>query len=243
MQEKSLANSYLLLRNMIGFLGIALPIFCFIGGRIWGCQWTQPSLSHYYYSSMHFGFVGTLAVLGFFLVLYRRAGENKRINRMENWLSTIAGIAAIFVGMFPTNISSYYKGDNNECLYVTSPKFQAESWVEAVHLSSAAILFLCFVLLCLFVFPHKRENSMGDKKKQRRNFIYYFCGISIVVVLFSLWLIAKLKSPGYVIDNRLVYWAEFLCLLAFGIAWLVKGSELWVDSKNKMIRGMVQMIR
>jgi len=54
------------------------------------------SMSGSYYTHMRNVFVGSMCAIGVFLIGYRRS-------RVDNWLSTFAGILALLVALFPTS--------------------------------------------------------------------------------------------------------------------------------------------
>src|SRR4051794_15891591 len=62
-------RSYLLMRAVIGFIGLALPVALVLGD--WGLErgtlLAKGSLSAYFYSGMRDVFVGSLCVTGLFL--------------------------------------------------------------------------------------------------------------------------------------------------------------------------------
>ena len=68
--ERSMVFSYLALRKSIGFLAIALPFVVSLGALIFFQTGLQKSISSYYHTDMRDVFVGTLCVIGFFLLSY-----------------------------------------------------------------------------------------------------------------------------------------------------------------------------
>ena len=68
---KSLVFSYLTLRKTIGILGTSFPFVLYLGALIIFRTGIQSSISSYYHTGMGDVFVGTLCVIGFFLLSYK----------------------------------------------------------------------------------------------------------------------------------------------------------------------------
>ncbi|GAA2611899.1 hypothetical protein GCM10010399_48480 [Dactylosporangium fulvum] len=87
-------RSYLLMRAVIGFVGVALPFVLVLGD--WalehGSLLAKGSLSAYFYSGMRDVFVGCLCVTGVFLMTYKVFEHT-----LDNLLSSVAGVAALGV--------------------------------------------------------------------------------------------------------------------------------------------------
>jgi phosphoglycerol transferase MdoB-like AlkP superfamily enzyme len=89
------------LRKAIGILGMALP-FLLILSLYFFSNFSEPleSISHYYYTRVSGVFIGILSILAIFLIIYKGKAPTDLI------ISTIAGVAVLFVLLFPTgNIS------------------------------------------------------------------------------------------------------------------------------------------
>ncbi|MBK8601485.1 MAG: hypothetical protein IPN80_13860 [Flavobacterium sp.] len=140
-------KSYIILRQLIGILGILLPFALIIGNRSLGNDnWVQPSISHYYYSYMNIAFVGVLCILGIILITYHEAHKP-----WTNRISTLAGFFAIGVSAFPTA----YKGFINQEYIITTVW---KPWFQIIHFGSALLLFVCFVVICLSYFKYQMRN-------------------------------------------------------------------------------------
>ena len=85
-------RSYLLMRAMVGAIGVVLPFLLVLGDRLLfsGKPFPRDSLSAYYYSGVRDLFVGTLSVTAIFLVTYKVIERN-----LDNTLSIVAGLAAL----------------------------------------------------------------------------------------------------------------------------------------------------
>lgn len=217
-------------RFLIGCIGFFLPVVLVLLSGIvtQGSYWIQPSISHYYYSVANFVFLSSLILLGLFLILYRGKYEDKE----ENYLSTFAGVCAFAIAIFPTS-SDGFKND----FYLLQCDYK--SYFKIIHFTAAALLFICFVWFCLRIFQ-KSDNiyttPKSIKKKKKRNIIYKTCGYFIMI---SILMIAILSFPleKFSLKNipDYTFYFECIALWSFGIAWLVKGSELFSKKKNKFI--------
>lgn len=197
-----LTYSYLDLRKAVGWIGILLPFVLMLGLHfIFSGENTPTSISHYYYTSMRNVFVGSLCAVALFMFFYTGYGK------MDNWLGNIAGIFAIGVAWFPT---AEIVGEGNLS--------------STIHYISATIFFLCLAVFSFFLFTKcNKEKEMSIQKKSR-NVIYKVCGIIIIICLVA---IAVHKMLG--IHESIVFWAEALALLVFGISWLTKGETFYPD--------------
>ena len=223
-------KNYRLFRIIIGVLGISLPVLLWIFSGILskGSYWIQPSISHYYYSVMHFFFVAVLVLLGFFLIIYR--GNNTL--KYENSISTLAGIFAFLIAIYPTNIAGF-----NGFAFIQQSQW--EQWFKYIHFGSATCLFICFAVFCFHFFQKSDDNYTTPEeisKKKRRNLIYRICGWCIAVSIISIGLLSFVFTTfaeTYFINYTFVF--EWIALWAFGIAWFVKGSEIFENVKNPVI--------
>ena len=92
--------SYKNLRQTIGWLGILLPLLVYLETKIFGqCACLQDSISHYYFTVSNSFFVGILWGLGLVLLFYP---SYKNDPKNEGILTSIAGLCAIGVSLFPT---------------------------------------------------------------------------------------------------------------------------------------------
>lgn len=98
-RDQAYTYSYRIIRLVVGFLGIVLPVTFIIGEAAFlkGSVQLRGSLSAYYHSPMQDFFVGGLCVIGFMLATYM-GGEPKS---WDFWVSLLAGIALLGVVFFP----------------------------------------------------------------------------------------------------------------------------------------------
>ena len=206
--------SYLTLRKAIGWLGLLMPIVVRWGAKLLEKIPSHDSISAYYYTSMRDVFVGVLAAIGVFLFCYR--GPDKQ----DNILTNIAGLCAIGIGLFPTEpiyhplISARFATSSAECYSNHGPL--------GFHIYIVAAFFLLISYLTIFRFPKLTAPYM-TKQKQSRNKIYVACGIVMVLMLIAIVAIKAINK------DQSIFWPETIAIVAFGIAWLVKGQTILKD--------------
>lgn len=228
--------SYLLLRQIIGSIGISLPFLLMLGTYCFDefSPAMQYSISHYYYTKMHMLFVGLLCVLGGFLITYRGSSNG------EDYISTFAGLCAVFVAVFPDDRVKYLF-IQPEISFIQTQKLR--DYVPDIHFISATLLFLSFAVLCYFFFTEADQPIVHPIKKQRRNFAYKVCGVGIVISLLFCFLF--MNNYLYISEdfaNHSVLFFETTALLFFGFSWLLKGSLMW-PTKNYLLPFIIKYFR
>lgn len=233
--------SYFALRQLIGAIGLLLPFILVLGSLLLSknCNIIQPSISHYYYTIMHVVFVGLLCLLGCFLITYNNNWK------LENRVSTCAGIFAIGVATFPTNVDGF----NGTCCKYLGVTSEDTALIGYIHYGCAAALFVCFAIFCFYIFKSSdTPNSMVlyNTKKPFRNKIYNGCGWVIAISIASIGTIAiidyKCKTDyAHTYFTTIIF--ETTALLAFGFAWLLKGSVNWVNSRYALKKNIIKYFR
>ena len=242
-QPGSPVISHFLLRQLIGILGISLPFVLVLGAYFFDhCSLLQPSISHYYFTVMHVIFVGTLCVLGGFLITYRGTSS------FENRVSNFAGAFAFGVAICPTDIDGFIGTGGSSCQFIqltTNLPDNAMPWyIGKLHFGFAALLFVCFVIFCKKIFQEADEGKAIDAKKKKRNKIYNWCGNVIIISIACILIITITKAiTGKLLIPYYIYIFETTSLLPFGFSWLLKGSFNWPHSKYKVVRKIIQNFR
>ena len=85
-----------------------------------------------------------------------------------------------------------------------------------------AAFFLIISDLTICRFP-KPSRPYITKQKLTRNKIYRICGVVMVVMLMA---IVAMKAIN---KDQSIFWPETIAIVAFGIAWLVKGQAILKD--------------
>jgi hypothetical protein len=213
-------ESWFLMRLVVGILGVLLPLLLIVGNALLfpGAAVPLGSLSAYYHTGMRDVFVGILWVIGVFLITYMSFHWN-----WDNVITIVAGVAAIVVAIFPTNVPA---GG------MQTPLQQkiGQGIVAHVHFGAAAV-FVILLAIMSFRFG-RREDVIGRNRSWR--ILHWACGGAILAAVAFLavaeW--AGLHSIGGLSVLLIV---EVVTTVAFGISWLVKGGEL---STRLVLRGV-----
>jgi hypothetical protein len=97
-QANELIISYLMLRKVVGWIGMLLPFVLIVGNAVMS-EARPDSMSGYYYTPMRNVFVGALCALGVFLLAYDGYDD------VDRWITNVAGLCAIGVAFCPTKPS------------------------------------------------------------------------------------------------------------------------------------------
>ena len=209
--EKSLVFSYLALRKAIGFLGIGLPFVLSLGALVLFQKGIQFSISAYYHTGMRDVFVGTLCVIGFFLLSY------KGHQRSDDIAGDLGCVFAVGAALFPTSPGGAAGGGTRLPGYV--------------HLAFAALLFLTLIYFSLFLFTKTDPKKSPTRRKRQRNKVYKACGytMGLCILLIAIYLFLPRTMASLFEPYKPVYWLEALAVLAFGISWFTKGEAILKD--------------
>ena len=220
------------LRKLIGVLGMLLPFLLIIITFLF-FDLSRPieSISHYYYTRAGTVFTVILSVIAIFLIVY--SGKAPK----DFYISTLAGIFALFVVFFPTGNLSTECCDTLTAHSVTFIKGNASAgFREVFHLVSAALFLLLLAYMSYFLFTRSdKPPAQRGKKKRLRNRIYRVCAVLIVLSLIIILLgFTKVISSEIYDGNQLTFWMETLAVESFGFAWLIKGEAMFSDNPQDM---------
>jgi hypothetical protein len=199
--------SYLGLRKAVGVIGILLPFVLAIGKWLIDGQGLLDSISASYYTSMRDVFVGSLWAIGVFLFSYRYA-------RLDNIAGDIAGAAAIGVTLFPAAPDG------------ATPH---QMMIGVAHTVSAAVFYLTLAYFALVLFRKTNPTKPPTPRKLQRNRVYLLSGLAILLSLVLIVLVPYLPGSQWLQQHQVYFWLETLAVLAFGIAWFVKGETILKD--------------
>ncbi len=211
--------SYNLLRQLIGLLGIVLPILLVVGAFYYGnCEIVQSSISDYYHTKMRNILVGVLCAVAFFMFTYK--GYDIR----DSIAGNLACIFAIGVAFFPTGVDTVSECAEQCIIY--------EDWIKTVHFTFAGLFFATLIYFSLILFPKsKAEKNHLSNKKKKRNTIFHICGYVMIscIVLIALYFFYLQERFPELQHLDPVFWLESIALWAFGISWLTKGQLIFKD--------------
>lgn len=198
-------KSFLRTRLLVGAVGVALPVVLVLGNPlISGAAWNDyPALSDYYYTPMRNWLVGSLFALGGGLVAYVAA----RHNRLDTWLSSIAGVSAVLVALLPTD-------------RLGAPV----SVVGVLHLVFAGGFLALLGVICWRFGTRDgcdRRRSAPNQRFWRR--VHHASALTIWIAMVAIGASAVFQ----VLEEFAPLLLQFLAVLAFGTSWFLKGSEIF----------------
>jgi hypothetical protein len=195
-QTNELVISYLLLRKIVGWIGMLLPFVLMIGNA--GMSASRPdSMSGYYYTPMRNIFVGALCALGVFLIAY------DGYDGMDRWITDIAGFCAIGVAFCPTKPSGRMTA--------------AQNVVGDFHVVFAICTFTALGLMAL-QFAKGRQARLETAA-------YYVCG-SLIFGCVLLAVASNFLPPAVNANWPVLFILEATAVVAFGVSWFVKGGTI-----------------
>jgi len=218
-KDKSHINlTYFRMRKFIGIFGVLLPVLVSVISQE---KW--PSISHYYYSVAGFLFVGIIFLVSAFLFAYN--GYPKQNNQWisDNTLTSLGGFFILIVAIVPTG---YDLSSLSNC---PTPICHNKGIFNTLHFGGAVLFFACMSYLVIGRFTlGSTSKDKFSKGKKNRNLLYKFCGWGMVVVLLGTGVLIALNKFDVIkeLPKRLIYIIEFIMLVQFGAAWLVKGKAL-----------------
>jgi len=210
--------SYFRVRQALGVLGLSLPVTLLVAGMLAQGR-LEPSISDFFYTTQRDIFVGTLTAIGIFLIVYRghRRKPGERVS--DDWVSTLAGLAAICVAFLPNEHPDRH-------VATLAQVFAPLGWVAIGHYVAATIFQGALAYLTFFKFA--RTHSAWRAR------VYRGLGVAIVLSMVATMTASYFKVLGdagqqaFVLDNRVVFWTEAFGVWAFSLAWLLKG---WANRK------------
>ncbi len=197
--------SYLAFRKAVGGIALGLPFALAIPVAV-QCHELKNSISSYYYTGTQILFIGSLCAISVFLLSARGYDRKDEIAGM------FSAMCALGVAFFPTT-PDWCK----ECTATT-------------HYTFAALLFSTLAYFCLVLFKMTAADRVLTPEKRQRNLVYTVCGLVIIASMVSIG-VTKIFHLQYSIwkfpPN---FFFESTALIAFGIAWLVKGEAFLKDA-------------
>jgi hypothetical protein len=209
----SKVNYGLRLRNVLGIMGMLLPVLSLAFNLGFGRGYNPPgaltSISATYYSITAVLFIGLVFGTGLFLLIYDDYDVKDRV------VTIIAGIGAIVLVVFPCALPGARTWN-----LVMLP----QGVTNIVHLASALLFFGSLVFLIGFQFTRTGEAAtvQPGSRKWRRNILYRICAAVMLVSLVIGFGGARFLGIPY-----LVFIGETIALEAHGIAWNTKGG-MWL---------------
>lgn len=210
--QDAVVLSYLALRKAVGIVALGLPFVLAIPWWFLHQHMLETSISSYYHTGMRNLFVGSLCAIGMFMLCCRG------YDRKDEVAGLFSAVCALGVAFFPT-----------------SPEDGATSLqqhIATVHYIFAVLLFLTLSYFCLVLFKMSAANKTMTRKKIERNRVYTACGIAILASIGLILILKVIFGKTYLVGSiGTVFCFETTSLLAFGVAWLIKGETFLKDEK------------
>ncbi|MDT0538862.1 DUF998 domain-containing protein [Croceitalea sp. P059] len=228
-KDQAWIHSSYKLRQTVGIAGMLMPILLMFSLYLYNeVDFVLPSISHYYFTRSGTIFTSVLIVLGTFLLIY------KSYEKLDFWLSTLAGVFALFVALAPTSnlVEVCCAIDMKHAITHFSDDTKELNPRILFHYISAGLFFLCLAIMSFFLFTKTEKGKKKTKHKKIRNIIYKSCAVvmvlSILIILFNF----NNEDPtSFYNRNHMTFWLEFAAVEAFGLSWLIKGETLFKDKK------------
>jgi hypothetical protein len=234
--ESQIAGGYMSLRRMVGWIGTLLPATLIAGNAIF--TRTMPdSMSDYYYTHMRNILIAALCALGIFLICY--AGYDAWDRRLTN----LAGFGLIGVAFCVPSPESPVRLST------------VQRVVADIHFACAAVALVALAFMALrFTRTYSTPDSPGPgvmnwvraafgfapdgpgkprtPAKQRRDRVYRVCGFAMFATM-ALAGLANIVPASAQAGIPFLFIFEALTVIAFGVAWLVKGQAIGVPAALK----------
>lgn len=223
--KDSIMRGYNALRFMTGILGTTWPLIL-VAADNWFYGPTprvRGSISAYYHSGMHDWFVGVLFAIAPMLIAYKLFEVH-----LDNLLSTLAGIAAFVVALFPTGRASAV-----DSLTAFQRKY-GETTLQHVHFAAAVVFAGCLIglsiLFAIREYQRDRWRVSGEAHFSPTAWAGFHTLMAAVMALAIGFLLVTWRMGA--LDGHRLFIAESLICIAFGLSWLTKGGE------RDVLRGM-----
>jgi len=206
-KDPAINVNYVALRRLIGVLGIAMPFLLILGNR----GHVESSISHFYYTDMSVIFTGILISFSLILISYKGYPKEDGEWLSDNLITNLAGVCAFIVAFIPT-----------ACGYCDTgvPNAHDNHIKDTVHLIAAGLFITMMGYMSFVQFTKGEVENKSDKIRQT---IYKVCGL---LIWFVVLLLLVLVLADYWPFSTVIFWAESIALVSFGVSWLVKSKAL-----------------
>jgi hypothetical protein len=250
--DNDMVVSHITMRRAIGLLGMLLPVALLTANYLvnelnimnnhffiadtCSADYTadgayKGSVSDYYYSPVGELFTGILIAVAIFLFCYKGHRLKKgEIKISDNLLTTIAGMAALGIVLFPTS-------GGKDCIPDNVRTFVATENTATIHYLMAAVFFISLGLMSIINF--RRTDTVGKFGKEKHHNTFLVCGIGMLACIVIIGVYDKfIRGLSVFIDSlHPVFLLETAALIFFAISWLLKGKVdlLYIPKKLKLV--------
>lgn len=205
-EAASVVASFLLMRRVIGWIGTLLPIVLVVGDAAFSSAPLPITLSDFYYTPMRNIMVGSLCVLGVFLLLYDIGV------RLDHWVTNVSGVGVLGVAFLP---------GAPEVAHLTS----SQEVIGNVHVVFASIAFVGFSITT-WRFARADSDGPDGQAPARRTCTFYRVSSLVMLGFIILSGVAIFVPVSIQNDTKVLFDFEALACMTFGISFLVKGRGL-----------------
>lgn len=212
-----LVVSFLTTGRAIAFLGLFLPASMLAWSLLTGSS-IRGSLSEYYYTPVRDLMVGTLITMAVFLWSYRGFSDRDNDLRADRRVGKVAAVAAVLIAFSPIIPRNDDRCTLVQCIIGDRP-------AATLHGVGATVFFVCLAIFCLVLLPRSVVSNEGAFDRVR---IYLTAGWTIVAacVFVGVYQFLPAEIVFALGHFRPVFWAESLAIVAFSLAWIVRGRAL-----------------
>lgn len=204
--KKHIYASYFSLRIGMAIIGIVLPVLVWlVAKQIEGLD-LLGSISAYYHTASRDVFVGSLFAIGASAYLY------KGYSHEENLAMNLAGIFAVGVAIFPTDLPC-----TQDC---------ERSVESAIHLFCAISFFLLIAYVCLFRSNDTVSEIPDETAQKNYRRIYRLLGCALVVFPALIFVDSLNTMTVDFMGDSTIFWIEAVSIWVFAVFWLVKSYEI-----------------
>lgn len=219
--EGRYVRSFLVMRLIIGFLGVLLP-FALVFIDRWafhGSPFPRGSMSIYYYSGMREVFTVSIGTIGFFLFAYKITEQN-----LDNTLSFVAGLAGMLIPLCPTARPSATSKPPPPKL-TPLQNLLTEHGTQIVHLVASAVFITLLGLIAITfgIREGQRKVRNDDPHFSPTFWRWYHWSCALLILAAGIWIVCTLVVFSGPYWSLLV--GEGVSAAAFGASWLAKGAE------------------
>jgi hypothetical protein len=194
---------YRSMRLIVGVVAISLPGLTSLFSSK---PLSSISASYYEIGWSQSIFIGFLFALAAFMFAYNGVSQRQMV------LSKVDAIAALCIVLFPCGCNGHHE------------------LVPRVHALSGALMFLILTYFC-YAF-YKSAMSKGHTNAKARATVYAVCGLAMFLTIMGLSIDSLVGGPLAKRIPRLTFYAETICLIAFGISWLTASRILPVLTRQ-----------
>jgi hypothetical protein len=198
--------TYLLLRKAIGWIGTLLPIVVIVGDAAFSSGPLPNSLSDFYYTPMRNILVGSLCVLGVFLMLYDVSV------RFDRWITNAAGVGVLGVAFLPGSPPVPHLTTSHEV-------------IGNLHVFFAAVAFVGLAAT-MWRFGEAISDGPDAPPPSPRAAVFYRVSACVMLGFVILSGVAILLPLSIQNSTLAIFDTEAVAIFTFGISWLVKGGAL-----------------